>query len=97
MKKTAFTIIAAFLMFTASAQEKPAQQPKDTTIAVTLNINQFRALLAAIDLNIDSKRTSKELLEFLQQNARIINPTTDWNKKAEEAQKAVDKEKPKKQ
>lgn len=94
MKKTAFTIIAAFLLLSVTAQDK---QPKDTTIAVTLNINQFRALLAVIDLNIDSKKTSKELLDFLQQNARIINPTIDWNKKAEEAQKAVEKEKQKKQ
>lgn len=95
MKKTIKLLLAAFLFaFTASAQDK---QPKDTTIAVTLNINQFRALLVAIDANIDSKKTSKEILEFLQQNARMVNPTTDWNKKAEEAQKAVDKEKPKKQ
>lgn len=92
MKKLLFIALIAFNSVTA--QDK---QPKDTTIAVTLNINQFRALLAAIDLNIDSKRTSKELLDFLQQNARIVNPTTDWNKKAEEAQKAVEKEKPKKQ
>ena len=88
-------LLAALLLCgSAQAQDK---QPKDTTIAVTLNINQFRALLGVIDQNIDSKKTSKEILEFLQQNARIVNPTTDWNKKAEEAQKAVDKEKPKKQ
>ena len=88
MKKTIKLLLAAFLFaFTASAQEK---QPNDTTIAVTLNINQFRALLAAIDLNIDSKKTSKELLEFLQQNARIVNQTTDWNKKAKDAAKEIE-------
>ena len=65
-------------------------QTKDTTISITLSLNEFRAVLATIDANVDSKRTSKELLDFLQKNARIINPVTDWNKKAQEAQKAVD-------
>ena len=91
MKKTIIMLAAVLFAFTASAQ----QQPMDTTIAVTLNINQFRALLAAIDANVDSKKTSKEILDFLQQNARIVNPTADWNKKAEEAKKETDK--PKKQ
>jgi hypothetical protein len=93
MKKTTTLLLAAVLFaFAANAQQ---QQPKDTTIAVTLNINQFRALMMAIDANIDSKKTSKEILEFLQTNASIVNPTTDWNKKAEDAKKETDK--PKKQ
>lgn len=88
MKKTIKLLLAAVLFaFTASAQDK---QPKDTTIAVTLNINQFRALLATIDANIDSKRASKELIEFLQQNARLVQPTTDWNKKAKDAAKEIE-------
>ena len=65
-------------------------QTKDTTISITLSLNEFRAVLATIDANVDSKRTSKELLDFLQKNARIINPVTDWNKKAQEATKQVD-------
>jgi len=65
-------------------------QTKDTTVQITLNINQLRAVLAAIDANIDSKRASKELIDFLQQNAKIINPVTDWNKKAQEATKQID-------
>ena len=65
-------------------------QTKDTTVQITLNINQLRAVLAAIDANIDSKRASKELIDFLQQNAKIVNPVTDWNKKAQEATKQID-------
>ena len=88
MKKAIKLLLAAVLFaFTASAQDK---QPKDTTIAVTLNINQFRALLVAIDQSIDSKKTSKEILEFLQQNARLVQPTTDWNKKAKDAAKEIE-------
>lgn len=68
-------------------------QTKDTTVQITLNINQLRAVLAAIDANIDSKRASKELIDFLQQNAKIVNPVTDWNKKAEEAKKETEKPK----
>ena len=65
-------------------------QTKDTTVQITLNINQLRAVLAAIDANIDSKRASKELIDFLQQNAKIVNPVTDWNKKAQDVNKALD-------
>ena len=89
--KTELTIATLGFAQEKKPQEKAPEQPKDTTIAVTLNINQFRALLFAIDQNIDSKKASKELIDFLQQNARMVNPTTDWNKKAQEAQKAVDK------
>ena len=96
MKKK--TILFSLMLFVASisfAQEKKQEQPKDTTIAVTLNINQFRALLFTIDNSIDSKKTSKEILDFLQQNARMVNPTTDWNKKAQEAAKEIEKPKEK--
>ncbi|HJV19273.1 MAG TPA: hypothetical protein VJ552_05285 [Sediminibacterium sp.] len=79
MKKIILTICTAFLLFSATAQEK--QQSKDTTIAVTMNINQFRALLVVIDQNIDSKKASKELVEFIQQSARIVNLKPEQPKK----------------
>ena len=80
-------LLFAALLFCTSLQ---AQEPKDTTIVVTLSLNQFRALLATIDANIDSKRASNELIEFLQSNARIAQPTTDWNKKAKDAAKEIE-------
>lgn len=79
-------LILPLLLFCSTLQAQ-----KDTTVTVTLNLNQFRALLIAIDQNIDSKKTSKEILDFLQQNAKMVIP--DWNKKAEEAKKAVDNKK----
>lgn len=79
-------LFAALLLCTTAT----AQEQKDTTIAVTLSLNQFKALLATIDANIDSKRTSKELLEFLQSNARIVAPKTDWDKKAKDAAKEIE-------
>jgi len=47
---------------------------RDTTIQLKMNINQFRGLLYAIDQNIDSKKVSKELLEFLQKSAQMVQP-----------------------
>lgn len=57
------------LLFTLLSQ---AQEKQDTTIAMTVNINEFRAILYAIDQNIDSKKVSKELLEFIQKNSKMV-------------------------
>ena len=45
---------------------------KDTTIQITVKLNDFKALLFLIDQNIDSKKTSKEILDFLYKNAAIL-------------------------
>ena len=66
MKKL-LTTTALFIALLSQAQEK-----KDTTIAMTVNINEFRAILYTIDTNIDSKKVSKELLEFIQKNSKIV-------------------------
>ena len=58
--------------FTIQAQDVPVKQ--DTTIAVQMKLDQFKALLMAIDQNIDSKKISKEILTFLQQNAKMVQP-----------------------
>ncbi|CAB4121712.1 hypothetical protein UFOVP25_2 [uncultured Caudovirales phage] len=66
MKKLLTTTALLFALL-SQAQEK-----QDTTIAMTVNINEFRAILYAIDQNIDSKKVSKELLEFIQKNSKIV-------------------------
>lgn len=66
MKKV-FIAIAIIFSLSASAQVK-----KDTTIQITMNVDQFRAVLGAIDANIDSKKISADLLQFLQKNAQIV-------------------------
>ena len=73
MKKV-LTSLSILLCFGAQAQTAPA---KDSTIQINLPINQYRALLFTIDANIDSKKVSKELLEFLQQNAKLLTPPAD--------------------
>lgn len=72
MKKL-LTLLFVLVTLSAAAQDKP----KDSTIQVTVSLNDFRALLAVIDASIDSKKTSKELLEFLQKNAKLLTPPTD--------------------
>ena len=76
MKKSILTIAILFIASLGMAQGKNdlTVAVKDTTIQVTMNINQFRALLGTIDANIDSKKVSKELLEFLQKSAQIVQP-----------------------
>ncbi len=66
MKKLLF--IAA--LFAATAIQA---QSKDTTIQVKLEINQFRALIQALDVLIDSKKASKEVIELLTKNASILD------------------------
>lgn len=77
MKKTLLLIAIAFSLSASAQNLKDAKivdfKPKqDTTIRVDLPIEQFRVLLYAIDQNIDSKKVSKELLEFIQKNAQIV-------------------------
>ncbi len=65
MKKAILMIIAVFITALSFGQKQ------DTTIVITMPLDQFRALLYTIDSNIDSKKVSKELLEFLQKSAAI--------------------------
>jgi hypothetical protein len=76
MKKSLLTIAICFIAIIGQAQVKKdtTAAVKDTTISVQMNINQFRGLLYAIDQNVDSKKISKELLEFLQKSAQIVQP-----------------------
>lgn len=75
MKKSILIIAILFISSLGIAQKKDSTVAvKDTTISVQMNINQFRQFLFAIDQNVDSKKVSKELLEFLQKSAQIVQP-----------------------
>jgi hypothetical protein len=67
MKKT-ITILTILL---ASTIWLFGQQKQDTTIVITVSLDQYRALLYVIDQNIDSKKVSKEVIELLQKSAAI--------------------------
>jgi hypothetical protein len=71
MRKSILTLLIC-LPLALMAQSDTTK--RDTTIQIKMNINQFRGLLYAIDQNIDSKKVSKELLEFLQKSAQMVQP-----------------------
>lgn len=79
MKKLIAVILTAFAIasFSAQAQNKPVKQDtvkRDTIIQLSMKLNEFRALLYAVDSNIDSKKASKEIVDFLQKSARMVQP-----------------------
>jgi hypothetical protein len=44
----------------------------DTTVQITLSLNEYRAIMSVIDSNIDSKKTTKELIDFLNSKLQIV-------------------------
>lgn len=70
MKKT-LTVLAALLITAASFSQTTK---KDTTIQITMSLDQYRELLYIIDVNIDSKKVSKGIVEFLQKGVSILQP-----------------------
>jgi hypothetical protein len=80
MKKLLLIILLSVAL---SVTAQTPQQPKDTTVQITLTLNQLRAVFAVLDQNIDSKKVSKEVLEFLQANAKMLAPTSTTEKTVE--------------
>ena len=76
MKKSILTLSLILVSILAFSQDKPKDAPAkaDTTISIQMKLDQFKALLYTIDASIDSKKVSKELLEFLQKSAQIVQP-----------------------
>jgi hypothetical protein len=59
-------ILGLFISLSATAQSK------DTTIQITMSIQDYRAVLSTIDNNIDSKKVTKDLILFLQRSTKIV-------------------------
>lgn len=70
MKKT-MLIIGLFFCLASTAQKK------DTTIQFIMSIEQFRGLMISIDASIDSKKASKEIIDFLIKSAAIVTNKQD--------------------
>lgn len=72
MKKTIITLLLAVALTSAIN----AQQKKDSTqqpmIAIVLDTLTYKQLLYTIEVNIDSKSTTRAIIELLQKNARLI-------------------------
>lgn len=71
MKKTIITLLLAVAFTVAKAQQKKdsTQQPM---IAIVLDTTTYKQLLYTIEVSIDSKSTTRAIIELLQKNARLI-------------------------
>jgi hypothetical protein len=65
-------IVLGAILFSLSANAQKESTIKDTTIQITLSLNEYRAIMSAIDSNIDSKKISKEILEFIAKNTQLV-------------------------
>ena len=65
-------ITASFFFIAAFCFGQKDSTNKDTTIQITIKLNDFKALLFLIDQNIDSKKTSKEIVDFITKNAALL-------------------------
>jgi hypothetical protein len=70
MKK--MIVLGAVLFSLSSNAQQKESKIIDSTIEITLSLNEYRAIMSAIDSNIDSKKISKEILEFIAKNAQLV-------------------------
>lgn len=66
MKKT---IIALFMLVSVSAL---AQKKDSVNVVITLDTTSYKQLLYVIQESIDSKKLTKEIIELLQKNAKLV-------------------------
>jgi hypothetical protein len=66
-------LILTFLVLTSFVQ---AQQ-KDTLIVIRMTLPEYRAWVGYIDGSIDSKKTTNDIVGFIQKKAKLVPPTTD--------------------
>jgi hypothetical protein len=84
MKKFVIIAVAVLLINSAFGQQKtdtthsnPKNAQPDSTVQLTMSLNDFRAVLREIDQNVDSKTVTNRLLQFLQKSARLLNNEPD--------------------
>ena len=70
MKKT--LILGAILFSLSSNAQQKESKIIDTTIQVNFSLNEYKALLSVLESNIDSKKLTKELIDFLNSKVQII-------------------------
>jgi len=72
-----YIFILTFLVLTNFVQ---AQQ-KDTLIVIRMTLPEYRAWVGYIDGSIDSKKTTNEIIGFIQKKVMLVPPTTDTTTK----------------
>lgn len=74
MKQIILAIILILLSLAGFTQDK------DTTFQTTLSIKEYRALISTLDANIDSKKTTSDLILFIQRHTIMLPPKQDTSK-----------------
>jgi hypothetical protein len=64
-------IIASALLFSLSVNAQ-SKEKKDTTVQVTMTLDQFKSLIVTIDKNVDSKSVSNALIDFLYKSTQVV-------------------------
>ena len=64
-------IIPFALLFTLSVNAQ-TKEKKDTTVQITMKLEDFKALIVTIDKNVDSKSVSNTLIDFLYKSTQIV-------------------------
>ena len=75
MRKIKLTTAIIFFSISAFSQQK------DTAIQITMLLKDYRILRQAIDVNIDSKKNSKDILDFMDMRVALLPPDTTTQKK----------------
>lgn len=65
-------LIIAMLLISLSAFAQKKDSTKQVQVVITLDTTSYKQLLYVIDTSIDSKQTTKALIELLQKNARLM-------------------------
>lgn len=69
MKKSLFTFIACLIAGLTFGQ---SDTTKTDSVQITMSLQQYKELINALDQNIDSKATTKSIVQFIDQRAKII-------------------------
>lgn len=64
-------IIVSALLFSLSVNAQ-TKEKKDTTVQITMTLEQFKSLIVTIDKNVDSKSVSNALLDLLYKSTQIV-------------------------
>lgn len=70
----AFTIVTMASFAQAKDTTAPKQIQQTDSVAIKITAGELQALLTAINSNVDSKKASQEILDFLQKKAVLLQP-----------------------
>lgn len=78
MKKALLLFTSMIIAQVIFAQAKDTTAPKQIqatdSVAIKITAGELQSLLTVINANVDSKKASQEILDFLQKKAVLLQP-----------------------